>query len=463
MTPFRMPLPATDTNEKRRLLLAAVLLMVLTAAAIPRPIQGAVPAFSGRPADIGAGQGAEIRSSREGFQLFRNGRPYPIKGIGGTEDLETAARLGANSIRTWSAQHLGTVLERADRCGMSVLAGIWLSHDPAHYRSDAYKDRKTREVLQLVDAHRGHPALLMWALGNEVNLGGADTPAAWRFIDELAAHIHRVDPDHPVISVIAWKPATLDRIAAWAPRLDAVGINAYGALPDVRTKVEATVYRGPYLITEWGVTGHWEAHRTSWGRPIEPASAAKAAMVRAYYRHIADNADRCLGSYVFLWGQKQERTPTWYSMLIRGLPDTGAAPMYCPTVDAMAYNWSGDSPANPAPAVTGLRLNGLDARGDPTLTPGQMIRAEVDAAGNAAERLAFVWEVLEEPAVLSTGGAHEPHPPAFGRRVQSRDPIFSLRAPATPGAYRLFVYVVGTSRGVGTANIPFLVEPGLPQ
>ena len=191
----------------------------------------------------------------KGFQLFRDGRPYYIKGIGGSDDLETAARLGANSVRTWAAQNIDSVLERAARCGMSVLAGIWLSHDPAAYLSDAYKERKTREVLERVEAHKDHPALLMWALGNEVNLEGADTPAAWQFIDQLVLHIRRADPHHPVISVIAWKPETLDHIAAWAPHLDAVGINAYGALPSVRTLLQKTAYEGPYLVTEWGVRG----------------------------------------------------------------------------------------------------------------------------------------------------------------------------------------------------------------
>ena len=459
MTSFRMLLPSTDTKEKRCLFLGAVLLMVLIAAAIPGPVWGAASDVCGPHADIGTDHRVEIRPSGEGFQVFRYGRPYTIKGIGGSEDLETAARLGANSIRTWASQNLDGVLERAASCGMSVLAGIWLSHDPAAYLSDGYKERKTREILQRVADHKDHPALLMWALGNEVNLEGADTQSAWQFIDQLARRIRRADPDHPVISVIAWKPETLDHIAAWAPHLDAVGINAYGALPGVRPLLEKTAYAGPYLVTEWGVTGHWEADRTSWGRPIEPSSAVKAETVRRHYQdHILRNQDRCLGSYIFLWGQKQERTPTWYSMLISGLPGVEEGPLLCPAVDVMGFNWSGAWPANRAPVVSGMRLNSREAHDNLSVSPGQPIIAEVDASDPDAEPLAFVWEVMEEPKLLSVGGAHEPRPPTIGRPVRSRNSAVSIRAPMTPGAYRLYVYVLDERRGVGTVNVPFRVQ-----
>lgn len=49
---------------------------------------------------------------------------------------------------------------------------------------------------------------------------------------------------------------------------------------------------------------------------------------------IAENTDICLGSYVFLWGQKQEVTATWYGMFL-------ASGEKLPTVDAVCYAWSG--------------------------------------------------------------------------------------------------------------------------
>jgi hypothetical protein len=50
--------------------------------------------------------------------------------------------------------------------------------------------------------------LLIWSLGNEINLEDADTRAAWLFVDELACMIKDQDANHPVITVIASKQTT---------------------------------------------------------------------------------------------------------------------------------------------------------------------------------------------------------------------------------------------------------------
>jgi hypothetical protein len=139
----------------------------------------------------------------------------------------------------------------------------------------------------------------------------------------------------------------------------------------VRALIDAAAYAGPYLITEWEVDGHWEVKHTSWARPIEPTSAVKAEDYhRRYQEDILANRDRCIGSYVFLWGQKQERTPTWYGMFIRDMPEVGLEAASCPAVDVMAYNWSGLWPPNRAPKVTAMTINGFTAYHDIALTPG---------------------------------------------------------------------------------------------
>ncbi|MFH1983515.1 MAG: glycoside hydrolase family 2 TIM barrel-domain containing protein [Pseudomonadota bacterium] len=410
------------------------------------------------PAPNLAHTSVEIRTDAGRYRLYRGGEPYFIKGVGGTQALASARVLGANSLRTWGAQNGAAVLEKADALGMSVLLGIWLSHRASDYRDPAYMARKTAEVTALAAQYRNHSALLMWALGNEINLQGADIPEAWHFVDTLARLIKRLDPGHPVISVIAFTPETLDRIARFAPSLDAVGVNAYGALPKLRAAMEASAYSGPYLVTEWGVTGHWEAERTDWDRPIEPPSTAKASMIRRYYvQDILANSDRCIGSYVFLWGQKQERTPTWYSLLIENLPGFEGQHLFSPAVDVMSYNWSGTWPDNRAPEVSQLSINGFHAKDGVALGPETQIIAVVTARDPESAPLTYVWEILAEPTAVGFGGAPESRPPTVGRVRYSSAPELKLSVPDQAGAYRLFVYAVDDKNHVGTANIPFRV------
>jgi len=413
----------------------------------------------GRPEAPNGPLRVEIRHQGTAFRMYRGGEPYHIKGIGGRDFLESAAAAGANSIRTWGPREAAALLDRARGLNMTVMLGIWLSHDPSDYTDPLYKKSKIEEIQDLVARFKRHPALLVWSLGNEINLEGADTRAAWQFVNELARTIKIRDPDHPVITVIACNPATLNNIAALAPDLDAVGINAYGAVTSLRAMVDRSFYQGPYMITEWGVDGHWEAQRTAWGRPIEPTSAQKAEYhLRRYANDIVANSDRCIGSYVFLWGQKQERTPTWYSLFLENLPGTDTGGVSSSAVDVMHFNWTGTWPVNRAPLVFDIMINNVSAQQNIVLSPGEPIVSRVAAGDPEGDPLSFAWELLEEPTVLGAGGSHESRPKTLASVRPNNLPVLNLHAPLAAGEYRLFVYVLDNNGHVGTANIPFKVR-----
>ncbi|MCB9350763.1 MAG: hypothetical protein H6573_25130 [Lewinellaceae bacterium] len=75
--------------------------------------------------------------------------------------------------------------------------------------------------------------------------------------------------------------------------------------------------------------------KTEWEAPIEINSSVKAnAYLERYQKAIEPYKDQCMGSYVFLWGQKQERTPTWYGIFLESGEETES-------VDVMHYIWNG--------------------------------------------------------------------------------------------------------------------------
>ena len=63
----------------------------------------------------------EIRGEAGSYQLYRGGEPYAVRGAGAQsiDDLESLARHGANSVRTWAVGD-GSVLDRAQALGLTV-------------------------------------------------------------------------------------------------------------------------------------------------------------------------------------------------------------------------------------------------------------------------------------------------------------------------------------------------------
>lgn len=391
------------------------------------------------------------------FTVLRDGQPYLVRGVGGQGHLDRAVQMGATSIRTWGSENAGAVLDNSANHGLTVLLGIWLSHDAGSFNDEGYKNQIRGELQGLLDQYKNHPALLMWAIGNEINLG-ADTPEAWGFVNELAAMVHAQDPNHPAVTVIAGaNGGVIENIVAHAPSIDVIGINSYGGVTGVGDAVAATSFAGPYMVTEWGPTGHWEVQNTSWNAPVEPPSADKADVYGARWAYLVSQADRCVGSYVFLWGQKEERTPTWYGMFAETRPDLGLSEQTYATVDVLQHAWTGQWPGQRAPLVTSVVVDGKHANENVQLSPGQQIPAQVSANDPEGDALAYSWELLVEASQLGNGGSAEPRPDAVPGAISGSGEQITLTAPG-PGKYRLYVYALDGHGGVGSANLPFLVQ-----
>ena len=112
------------------------------------------------------------------------------------------------------------------------MVGLWLGHERHgfDYRDPAQLAKQRAEVEAAVRRLKGHPAVLAWGLGNEMEGPGGpgDSPAIWQEVEYLARLIKAIDPDHPVMTIVAnVNPAKLAAIQKHAPSIDILGVNAY--------------------------------------------------------------------------------------------------------------------------------------------------------------------------------------------------------------------------------------------
>jgi hypothetical protein len=196
--------------------------------------------------------------------------------------------------------------------------------------------------------------------------------------------------------------------------------------------------------------------KTDWGAPIENDSTTKAELYRKRFEiAIAADHKQCVGSYVFLWGQKQERTPTWYGMFLESGEETA-------TVDTLHYLWNGQWPTNRCPRLEGVWLDGKTARQNVHLKPGETYNAKVLVHQENNDALAYSWEIMEESTDLKTGGDYESKPKRLPDSIQNpKESEIVLKAPSKPGAYRLFAYAKDGKGHAAHANIPFYVDQSL--
>jgi len=415
-----------------------------------------------KPAQMETNKAAKVELKKENgkFQLYVNNTPFYIKGAGlEFGQITTVAAHGGNSFRTWrteNGEQTGKeVLDEAQKNGLMVTMGIEVARERHGFDYNnkaavkAQLDQIKKEVLSLKD----HPALLMWAVGNELNLR-ANNPKVWDAVNDISKMIHEVDPNHLTTTTLAGiSQYEIDLIKNRCGDLDLLSIQIYGKLGELPKQIKEYGWNGAYMVTEWGATGHWEVPKTEWGVPIEENSTVKAANYLKRYREgIEADSLQCIGSYVFLWGQKQERTPTWYGVFLEDGKETES-------VDVMHYVWNGVWPKNKTPQVVSFVINNKTAYENVVLKANETSLAILKIQDPENDTLNYRWEILPESTDLQDGGDFEKRPSAIEFTViLNKEGELQFNAPAEKGDYRLFGYVDDGQGHAATANVPFKVK-----
>ncbi|MCH2178082.1 MAG: hypothetical protein MK106_04690 [Mariniblastus sp.] len=393
----------------------------------------------------------ELKQIDGNWQLFRNGKPYYINGAGGDGSLTLLATCGGNSIRSWGAdEKTQALLDEAQKNGLTVAFGIWLEHERHgfDYNNDELVAKQAEVVLEAVRKFKNHPAVLVWGIGNEMEgYEAGDNPKIWKHVEDLCQRIKREDPDHPVMSVIAEIGGNkIPAIHEYCPSLDIIGINSYAGASSIPERYRKIGGTKPYIVTEFGPKGTWEVGKNNLDSIDEPTSNAKAKTYAESFRSFKQDKQFCLGSYAFLWGNKQEATPTWFGMLLPNGKKTAA-------VDAMAKLWKGEPLTNLSPVIDELKIDGPN-----NVKANDLVKITLKARDPEGATLNTTWVLLPDSQQYVTGGDAQATPSSIpGRfKVSSYDGA-TVKMPETSGLYRIYAYV-DDGQGGAVGNVVVRVD-----
>lgn len=362
---------------------------------------------------------------------------------------------GANTARIYDTINLQQTLDKAKILDLAAVVDIPMPkfvNNPEFYENPELFKKLKQRVERVVKQHKDHPALLYWNLGNELYYPYFyESTDFFSKFNELIDVIHQIDPNHPVSTVtIGANKLRVLSIHRKSPQLDFISFNSFGVLSQFEDKLKpiAPIWKGPHVITEWGVNGPWEANLTQWKVPIEETSTKKAEQIKErYHRYISPlKENNSLGSFIFYWGKKNEVTPTWYSLF-------GEDKMKTQAVFELTNIWKNRDLKYPGPKLEYILLNGFGANQSVILPPNTKAEIEVILPENEIQNnLNYRWEVREESWYqFHISNVIE------GIEFKQTGTTAVFNTPKKDGPYRLFLYITNGTEYVSTANFPFYI------
>lgn len=226
----------------------------------------------------------QVTVSVSGRRILVNGEPIHLRGVcwhpvprgGVNEDVDFAGfadidiplmeRIGINVVRTYTPITNRDVLDRLQDAGIYVINTVY-----------AWGGAPADSVIAPVEAVRDHPAVLLWAIGNEWNYNGLyvglSQEESIQRLQEVIGHLRATDATRPIATVYGELPSS-DVVAA-LPEVDVWGLNVYrnigfGDLFDAWRELDER----PLFLAEYGADA-WNSTTDSY----DPESQAHAVSV----------------------------------------------------------------------------------------------------------------------------------------------------------------------------------------
>ena len=207
-----------------------------------------------------------------------------------TRDAELMAAAGINVVRIYEPIRERSVLDTLWRHGIFVIYSVY-----------PYGGSPVADAVLRAERVKDHPAILMWAIGNEWNYNGLYVGLSFQDalerVGTVARLIKRTDPTRPVATIYGETPprAALNGL----PDIDVWGINIYRGLffGDLFDVFENRSDK-PMFIAEYGADAY-DASRNSENQ------AAQAEATQVLTRLIVDESTKrdgvCSGGVIFEW------------------------------------------------------------------------------------------------------------------------------------------------------------------
>lgn len=184
------------------------------------------------------------------YQLIVDSKPYIVKGvcynvvpIGQNHEYDwwsdkykpwlidgkLMQEMGVNTIRLYQSHDnidevKQVIRDFYEKFGIRTIMGSWLGfweYPCPFYGDKRFQDKVIKETLEMVEALKDEPGILMWILGNENNYSCIGTVNPWStdeidkepdlqkkkamrakiyysFVNDIARSIHKIDRNHPV-------------------------------------------------------------------------------------------------------------------------------------------------------------------------------------------------------------------------------------------------------------------------
>jgi hypothetical protein len=404
-----------------------------------------------------------VKKENNGWQLYVNNQPFPVKGVtfGGEvtkasigKYLKDLKFLGVNTIRTWGTNDAtGILLDSANAYGIKVMVGIWMRHGrPGMEGDDSFNylldtkgmDDMYKYALETVNKYKSHPGVLYWGVGNEVYLNIAtdeEKKAYSIFLEKICSDIKKADSEHPIVSVEAWNFG-LKWWKEYVPSVDIYGINVYGGganqLPDELQKLGIDK---PYVITEYGVNGEWEAKEDKNGLKIEPGDQQKYDVIAKGYHDWIRSKPGCLGVYVFHYEHGNNFGSVWLLFYF----NNNYRPAYWATREA----FTGKKPVNNIPSITSFILP------DTTLPTGTWVPVKLAVNDIENDSLTISFHYNQR-----TGSrARRDQINVLEHRGNLKDG-FEIKLPDENGLIKVYAFAKDSYHNLGIAQTSFVINNG---